>query len=47
MKSLRVLPKAVEDLDGIWLHIAEDDMAAADAFIDHLGTVSIPSAARP
>jgi toxin ParE1/3/4 len=36
VKSLRLSPKAVDDLDGIWLHIARDNMAAADAVIDHL-----------
>jgi toxin ParE1/3/4 len=30
------LPKAVADLDDIWLNIARDNLPAADAFIDHL-----------
>jgi len=32
---LRVRPQALSDLDAIWLAIAEDDMRAADALIDH------------
>ncbi len=36
MKTLRLLPKAVQDLDGIWLHIAKDNIAAADTLIDDL-----------
>lgn len=35
MKRLRVRPRAAADLDGIWLHIAREDIAAADLLIDH------------
>jgi toxin ParE1/3/4 len=35
VKSLSLRPKALEDFDGIWLHIAQDNMQAADALIDH------------
>ena len=34
MKALRLRPLAAADLDHIWLFIAEDDIAAADALID-------------
>ena len=36
MKALRLRPKAADDLETIWLHIARDDPLAADAFVDHL-----------
>jgi toxin ParE1/3/4 len=36
LKTLHLRPKAVEDLDGIWLYIARDNPAAADSFIDQL-----------
>ena len=35
MKALRLRPLAEADLDDIWLRIAGDDPAAADATIDH------------
>jgi toxin ParE1/3/4 len=35
LKSLSLRPKAVEDIDVIWLHIAKDNVIAADALIDH------------
>lgn len=35
MKRLRVLPRAVADLDAIWLYIAQDNRHAADGIIDH------------
>lgn len=34
MKSLRLRPQALADLDAIWLYIAEDNMQAADGVID-------------
>ena len=34
MRSLRLRPRALADLDGIWLYIAEDNMQAADRVID-------------
>ena len=36
MKALRLRPKAADDLETIWLHIARDYSGAADALIDHL-----------
>jgi len=36
VKALRLRPKAADDLETIWLHIARDDPLAADAFVDHL-----------
>lgn len=35
MTALRLRPLAATDLDDIWLRIAADDPAAADATIDH------------
>ena len=35
MKSLRLRPQALADLDAIWLYIAEDNMRAADGVIDN------------
>ena len=35
MTALRLRPLAEADLDDIWLHVADDDPAAADATIDH------------
>ena len=35
MKSLRLRPQALADLDAIWLYIAEDNMQAADGVIDN------------
>ena len=34
MRSLRLRPQALADLDGIWFYIAEDNMQAADGVID-------------
>lgn len=34
MKTLRLRPLAAADLDDIWLAIADNDIAAADALID-------------
>lgn len=34
MRVIRKRPRAADDLVEIWVHIAEDDVARADAFID-------------
>ena len=34
MRSLRLRPQALADLDAIWRYIAEDNMQAADGVID-------------
>ncbi len=36
MKKFKVSRPAKEDLDEIWLHIAQDSLDAADRFVDYL-----------
>lgn len=36
MKTIRLRPKAVQDLDEIWLYVADRDPVAADALIDRM-----------
>lgn len=36
IKGVRVTPRALADLDDIWLSIAKDSLANADSFIDKL-----------
>lgn len=40
-------PEAQRDLDDIWLHIARDDIEAADGVIDYLGQSCRRIAASP
>jgi len=37
MARVRLTPQARQDLDDIWLHIARDNMGAADRLIDAVG----------
>jgi len=40
-------PQAIKDLDDIWFYIAQDNVAAADRWIDHLLETALMLAEQP
>lgn len=47
MKKYVLSPAAVEDLDGIWMHVARDSIGAAERVLDELEAACRLLAAAP